>query len=167
MKKFCVVTFLIIFFSTQSNASVLGSYLSTKSGSQNATYNFIIESYNKYKKNFKLEVLDYCKNQTISGAGVNQIIQQTKCEYNAAVDLLSANDINVDPMSEMTWNWHQNAHPMSKNAAVAVHSCSSRSCKTGILNNYAENRINLLTSYFRKLDGGVKKLAETLNAKNN
>ena len=96
MKKFCVVMFLAIFVSTQSNASVLGNYLSTKSGAENRIYNLVIESYNNFKRNFKSEVLDYCKNQMISGGGINQIIQQTKCEYNAAVDLLSSNDINFD-----------------------------------------------------------------------
>ena len=165
MKKFCVVMFLAIFVSTQSNASVLGSYLSTKSGAENRIYNLVIESYNNFKRNFKSEVLDYCKNQMISGGGINQIIQQTKCEYNAAVDLLSSNDINFDPMSEITWNWHQNAHPMSKTAAVTVHRCSSSSCKSDTLNNYSENKVSLLTSYFTKMDRGVKRIALEANEK--
>ena len=156
---------LISLIPTVSNASVLGNYLSTKDGAENRIYNLVIESYNNFKRNFKSEVLDYCKNQMISGGGINQIIQQTKCEYNAAVDLLSSNDINFDPMSEITWNWHQNAHPMSKTAAVTVHRCSSSSCKSDTLNNYSENKVSLLTSYFRKMDRGVKRIAQEANEK--
>ena len=156
---------LISLIPTVSNASVLGNYLSTKDGAENRIYNLVIESYNNFKRNFKTEVLDYCKNQMISGGGINQIIQQTKCEYNAAVDLLSSNDINFDPMSEITWNWHQNAHPMSKTAAVTVHRCSSSSCKSDTLNNYSENKVSLLTSYFRKMDNGVKRIALEANEK--
>ncbi len=165
MKKILVIMVLISLIPTVSNASVLGNYLSTKDGAENRIYNLVIESYNNFKRNFKSEVLDYCKNQMISGGGINQIIQQTKCEYNAAVDLLSSNDINFDPMSEITWNWHQDAHPMSKTVAVTVHRCSSSSCKSDTLNNYAENKITLLTSYFRKMDRGVKKIALEANEK--
>ena len=165
MKKILVILVLISLIPTVSNASVLGNYLSTKDGAENRIYNLVIESYNNFKRNFKSEVLDYCKNQMISGGGINQIIQQTKCEYNAAVDLLSSNDINFDPMSEITWNWHQNAHPMSKTAAVTVHRCSSSSCKSDTLNNYSENKVSLLTSYFRKMDRGVKRIAQEANEK--
>ena len=165
MKKILVILVLISLIPTVSNASVLGNYLSTKDGAENRIYNLVIESYNNFKRNFKTEVLDYCKNQMISGGGINQIIQQTKCEYNAAVDLLSSNDINFDPMSEITWNWHQDAHPMSKTAAVTVHRCSSSSCKSDTLNNYSENKVSLLTSYFRKMDRGVKRIAQEANEK--
>ena len=165
MKKILVILVLISLIPTVSNASVLGNYLSTKDGAENRIYNLVIESYNNFKRNFKTEVLDYCKHQMFSGGAINQIIQQTKCEYNAAVDLLSSNDINFDPMSEITWNWHQDAHPMSKTAAVTVHRCSSSSCKSDTLNNYAENKITLLTSYFRKMDRGVKKIALEANEK--
>ena len=165
MKKILVILVLISLIPTVSNASVLGNYLSTKDGAENRIYNLVIESYNNFKRNFKSEVLDYCKNQMISGGGINQIIQQTKCEYNAAVDLLSSNDINFDPMSEITWNWHQDAHPMSKTAAVTVHRCSSSSCKSDTLNNYSENKVSLLTSYFRKMDNGVKRIALEANEK--
>ena len=165
MKKLLGIVVLISLIPTVSNASVLGNYLSTKDGAENRIYNLVIESYNNFKRNFKSEVLDYCKNQMISGGGINQIIQQTKCEYNAAVDLLSSNDINFDPMSEITWNWHQDAHPMSKTVAVKVHRCSSSSCKSDTLNNYAENKVTLLTSYFRKMDRGVKRIAVEANEK--
>ena len=165
MKKLLGIVVLISLIPTVSNASVLGNYLSTKDGAENRIYNLVIESYNNFKRNFKSEVLDYCKNQMISGGGINQIIQQTKCEYNAAVDLLSSNDINFDPMSEITWNWHQDAHPMSKTVAVTVHRCSSSSCKSDTLNNYAENKVTLLTSYFRKMDRGVKRIAVEANEK--
>tara|TARA_B100000579_G_C22616897_1_gene750011 strand:+ start:25 stop:525 length:501 start_codon:yes stop_codon:yes gene_type:complete len=165
MKKLLGIVVLISLIPTVSNASVLGNYLSTKDGAENRIYNLVIGSYNNFKRNFKSEVLDYCKNQMISGGGINQIIQQTKCEYNAAVDLLSSNDINFDPMSEITWNWHQDAHPMSKTVAVTVHRCSSSSCKSDTLNNYAENKVTLLTSYFRKMDRGVKRIALEANEK--
>ncbi len=165
MKKILVIMVLTSLIPTVSNASVLGNYLSTKDGAENRIYNLVIESYNNFKRNFKSEVLDYCKNQMISGGGINQIIQQTKCEYNAAVDLLSSNDINFDPMSEITWNWHQDAHPMSKTAAVTVHRCSSSSCKSDTLNNYSENKVSLLTSYFTKMDRGVKRIALEANEK--
>ena len=68
-------------------------------------------------------------------------------------------------MSEITWNWHQDAHPMSKTAAVTVHRCSSSSCKSDTLNNYSENKVSLLTSYFRKMDRGVKRIAQEANEK--
>ena len=165
MKKFSLLLILLLFYSTHSNAGVLGKYLKKRMYTQYALFNSFVDDYNKFKKNYNSEVMIYCKNQMVKGAGINQITKKTTCEYNATVDLLTKYGLNIDPMNDITYSWYKDAHTMAKNTAIGIHSCGGSSCKNDIINSYAKNEINLKTNFIKRLDEGLKKKALKENQK--
>ena len=170
MKKFILALIILISWSSISNAGYLGKYLSKKGkeGTQlykdNLMYNITIEQYNKFKKTFHSSVMKYCSNQSIAGAGINQIIKKTHCEYNAVVDLAKKYSV-INAFDDELYSWYGNAHGMAKTAAIAIHDCYSTSCKKGIIDRYAENEMGLRVSLIKTLDGLIKSQAQRDNIK--
>lgn len=167
MKKLLVILIILISWSNASNAVNWdkGPYLEKKEGPENVFYNSWIEDYNKFKKNFNSDVNQYCNNQAVKGAGINQIIDLTTCKYKAASDLAKRYTIYVQEISDILYAWHGNAFIMAQNTAVAVHQCNSRSCRSPIIDSYQKNRINLMEKLFNNLDVAVKAKASSDNAK--
>ncbi len=79
--------------------SVTTEPLKIKSGEENHIYNIWIIDYNDFKKDFNSEVIRFCANQTIAGGGIQQLMDQTKCKYRAAVDL--ATKYNIDTNEDL------------------------------------------------------------------
>ena len=165
MKKLLSFVIVLLFWTTYSNAVVLGKYLKKKDYTQYMMYNQFIEDYNNFKKNFNEEVLRYCNKQMVEGAGVNQIIRRTTCEYNAVVDLLEKNELNIKSMSDITYSWYKNAHAMAKSTAIGVHACSRKSCKYNLIDKWERNDVELKLNLIKRLDEGVKKIALEENRK--
>ena len=165
MKIFASVFLTIFLFTTSLNAASLGKTLSKKQGQEFTMYNIFIDNYNKFKKDFNQEVLRFCKNQVNKSLGIRQLTAMSKCQYNAAVDLLSKHSLNTDPLSEIVYSWHTHQFPAAKNTVVGILGGASREKAERMLDDYFDNNSRLLTRLFRDLDDGAKQLALMANAK--
>ena len=93
MKKLLGILVLLIFWSNASFAYL--EPLPKKTGTENNLYNEWIEAYNEFKHYFRSEVYQYCSDQMIHGAGFQQLVQQTRCEYDATVDLAGRHKVYI------------------------------------------------------------------------
>lgn len=145
--------------------SVTTEPLKKKSGEENLIYNIWIIDYNDFKKDFNSEVIRFCANQTIAGAGIQQLMDQTKCKYRAAVDLATKYKMHVDPMRKILHRWHETVFPMAKSTALAVMRCQTKSCQERLVGDYIEKAWNLEVRLFESLDKAVQDHAKKDNAK--
>jgi len=157
MKK--LILFIFLIFSTNSYGSSIIEPLPLKR-SNHKVYNFIITEYNLFKKNFSQEVIYFCEKQMVANAGEQQLIQDTKCQYNAAVDLANKHKFNYGKFSKSLYRWHQNLFPLAKNTVIAMINCYSQSCRNEALKNYVYKSIQLRERLFNDLDLNVKVIAE-------
>ena len=145
--------------------SVTTEPLKIKSGEENHIYNIWIIDYNDFKKDFNSEVIRFCANQTIAGGGIQQLMDQTKCKYRAAVDLATKYKMHVDPMRKILHRWHETVFPMAKTTAIAVLRCQTKRCQEKLVDDYIEKAWNLEVRLFENLDKAVQEHATKDNAK--
>jgi len=139
--------------------------LPLRTDEKSLVYNIWISDYNNFKKEFKAEVIDFCLNQLITGAGLQQLWEGTKCEYRAAVDLANKYSIHVNPLSNILHRWHLNSFQIAKTAAYGAKiECKSRSCAEKIIDKFAKTVWDLKIKLFKDLDREIQKKASRDNA---
>lgn len=165
MKFIIQLIFLSLLLSNISSANSIKDPLPLKNTKNFVIYDLFIEDYNKFKKEFSDEVLDFCIKQMIPNGGVQQYTDDTKCQYRASVDLATKHRLNYGQFSETLYRWHQNLFPLAKAFALASLNCYSKSCRDEAIKKYIVNSYNLRTKLFSDLDLVVKKMADQENTK--
>jgi S1-C subfamily serine protease len=165
MKFIIKIIFLSLLLSNISSANSIKDPLPLKNTKKFMMYDLVIEDYNKFKKEFSDEVLDFCVKQMIPNGGVQQFIDDTKCQYRASVDLANKHKLNYGQFSDALYRWHQNLFPSAKALAISHINCYSNKCKDDAIKKYILNLHNLRVRLFDDLDLKVKIMAEQENSK--
>ena len=163
MKRFLMIVLMGLLWCNISLAFTTAP-LSERTGKESDIYNFWIKDYNKFKKEFNSEVVAFCANQLIKGAGAQQLLDQAKCEYRAAVDLANKYTIHVDPMRNILYRWHQTVFPMAKATAIATLRCRTSSCDNRVIDDYVTKSWDLRIRLFKNLDREIQEKASRENA---
>ena len=158
MKKLLGILVLLIFWSNASFAYL--EPLPKKKGAENNFYNSWIKDYNKFKREFKSEVHQYCSDQMIHGAGFQQLVQQTRCEYRAAVDLAVKHAVYPEEFQAIMISWHKNVFAMSKVAAISL----LRRYSDQVLRDYVKKKYDSEIKLIRDLDRAIQAKASRGNA---
>ena len=151
--------FYLLFFLVVFNTLKASEPLPLKEGSQFKSYNELIIDFNYFKKKFYKEVVDFCYKQMMPGGGAEQLIDSSRCQYRASVDLAKEHKLFYGEFRKELYSWHKNLFSLSKNAALAELNCKSTSCQDKVFLSYANAQISLEDRLMQTLDRIVPQMA--------
>ena len=125
-------------------------------------YNLYIKEYNKIiMGEWKSEVSERCKSLFISRGGIHQIAENSRCQYNAAVNLFEKRGLHFEEVRQILYSWHSSHFSLSKTTAYNLHNRWDDNVARGYLTSTGK----LLVYLFQDLRVAIQKKASLEQAK--